>query len=81
LIDDKKGMSEKCEKLVKELKTIDKKYQDKVKTMDDRYVFSIAAYAKLWTQKAHTPQVINLCNIEYVYQINTLLKLNLHFHY
>jgi hypothetical protein len=38
LIDDKKGMSEKCEKLVKELKTIDKKYQDKVKTMDDRYV-------------------------------------------
>jgi hypothetical protein len=31
-------MSEKCEKLVKELKTIDKKYQDKVKTMDDRYV-------------------------------------------
>ena len=37
LIDDKKGMSEKCEKLVKELKTIDKKYQDKVKTMDDRH--------------------------------------------
>ena len=31
-------MSEKCEKLVKELKTIDKKYQDKIKTMDDRYV-------------------------------------------
>jgi hypothetical protein len=34
LIDDKKGMSEKCEKLVKELKTIDKKYQDKVKTIN-----------------------------------------------
>lgn len=38
LIDDKKGMSERCEKLVKELKTIDKKYQDKIKSMDNRYV-------------------------------------------
>ncbi|CAC5378679.1 AZI1 [Mytilus coruscus] len=37
LIDDKKSMSEKCEKLVKELKTIDKKYQDKIKSLDDRH--------------------------------------------
>ncbi|XP_071128289.1 centrosomal protein of 131 kDa-like [Mytilus edulis] len=37
LIDDKKSMSEKCEKLVKELKTIDKKYQDKIRSLDDRH--------------------------------------------
>ncbi|KAL3877372.1 hypothetical protein ACJMK2_035090 [Sinanodonta woodiana] len=37
LIDDKKNMSEKCENLVKELKTVDKKYQDKIKTMEDKH--------------------------------------------
>lgn len=37
LIDDKKNLSEKCEKLVNELKTIDKKYQDKIKSLEDRY--------------------------------------------
>lgn len=36
LIDDKKNLSEKCEMLVKELKTVDKKYQDKIKTMDEK---------------------------------------------
>ncbi|KAK3610710.1 hypothetical protein CHS0354_028100 [Potamilus streckersoni] len=37
LIDDKKNMSEKCENLVKELKTVDKKYQDKIKAMEDKH--------------------------------------------
>lgn len=37
LIDDKKGMSEKCEKLVIELKTVDKKYQDKIKSLEERH--------------------------------------------
>ncbi|KAK3090467.1 hypothetical protein FSP39_012118 [Pinctada imbricata] len=37
LIDDKKSLSEKCETLVKELKTVDKKYQDKIKSMEDRH--------------------------------------------
>lgn len=36
LIDDKKNLSEKCEMLVKELKTVDKKYQDKMKSMEDK---------------------------------------------
>ncbi|BFZ03464.1 hypothetical protein BsWGS_06503 [Bradybaena similaris] len=38
LIDDKKNLSEKCEKLVNELKTIDKKYQDKIKSLEDSHV-------------------------------------------
>lgn len=37
MIDDKKNLSEKCEMLVKELKTVDKKYQDKIKTMDEKW--------------------------------------------
>jgi 5-azacytidine-induced protein 1 len=36
LIDDKKNLSEKCEMLVKELKTVDKKYQDKIKAMEEK---------------------------------------------
>ena len=36
LIDDKKNLSEKCEKLVTELKTVDKKYQEKMKTLEGR---------------------------------------------
>lgn len=36
LIDDKKTLSEKCEKLVKELKDVDKKYSDRIKTMEDK---------------------------------------------
>lgn len=38
LIDDKKSLSEKCEQLVKELKTIDKKYQDKLKYVQEWFV-------------------------------------------
>ena len=36
LIDDKKGLTERCEQLVKELKTIDRKYQDKIKSMEEK---------------------------------------------
>jgi len=38
LIDDKKSLSEKCEKLVQDLKSVDKKYQDKIKTLEDKLV-------------------------------------------
>lgn len=41
LIDDKKNLSEKCEMLVKELKTVDKKYQDKIKTMDEKHAIDV----------------------------------------
>ncbi|XP_033743324.1 centrosomal protein of 131 kDa-like [Pecten maximus] len=37
LIDDKKSLSERCEQLVKELKTVDRKYQDKFRSMDDKH--------------------------------------------
>ncbi|XP_060605968.1 centrosomal protein of 131 kDa-like [Ruditapes philippinarum] len=37
LIDDKKNLSEKCENLVKELKQIDKKYQDRLKAITDKH--------------------------------------------
>lgn len=37
LIDDKKALGEKCENLLKEMKTIDKKYSDKLKATDERY--------------------------------------------
>lgn len=37
LIDDKKTLSEKCENLVKELKQVDKKYQDKLKAVTDSH--------------------------------------------
>ena len=36
LIDDKKVISEKCEKLVAELKEMDSKYKQKIKTMTER---------------------------------------------
>ena len=36
LIDDKKVLSEKCENLVKELKTVDRKYQDKLKSVTEK---------------------------------------------
>ena len=38
LIDDKKSLSEKCEKLVQDLKSVDKKYQDKIRTLEDKLV-------------------------------------------
>ena len=38
LIDDKKALSEKCEQLVTELKTVDKKYQDKMKNLVLKFV-------------------------------------------
>ena len=38
LIDDSKTLSEKCETLVKELKQVDKKYQDRIKGTTDKYV-------------------------------------------
>ena len=40
LIDDKKSLSEKCEQLVQELKNVDKKYQDKIKTLEDKSVLT-----------------------------------------
>ena len=36
LIDDKKTLSEKCEKLVGEMKTVDKRYQEKIKSISER---------------------------------------------
>ncbi|XP_005098791.1 centrosomal protein of 131 kDa [Aplysia californica] len=41
LIDDKKNLGEKCEKLVTELKTVDKKYQEKMKTIEDNHTVEI----------------------------------------
>ncbi len=38
LIDDKKSLSEKCEKLVKELKDVEKAYSDKFRQTEDKYV-------------------------------------------
>lgn len=40
LIDDKKDLSEKCEKFVKELKTIEKKYSDKIQSMQSSHEVS-----------------------------------------
>ncbi|PVD37615.1 hypothetical protein C0Q70_00211 [Pomacea canaliculata] len=41
LIDDKKVLSEKCEQLVKELKTVDRKYQDKIKSVEESHAIEI----------------------------------------
>ena len=38
LIDDKKVLSEQCEQLVKEMKAMDSKYKNKIKTMEERWV-------------------------------------------
>ena len=35
LIDDKKNLSERCEQLVKELKQVDKKYSDKIRSLTE----------------------------------------------
>lgn len=37
LIDDKKNLGEKCERLVKELKDVEKTYSDKFRTAEERY--------------------------------------------
>ena len=37
LIDDKKALSEKCERLVHELKTVDKKYSEKLRDTTEKY--------------------------------------------
>ncbi|RUS74495.1 hypothetical protein EGW08_017746 [Elysia chlorotica] len=37
LIDDKKNLSEKCEKVVTELKVVDKKYQEKMKSIEESH--------------------------------------------
>ncbi|GFO00920.1 centrosomal protein of 131 kda-like [Plakobranchus ocellatus] len=37
LIDDKKNLSEKCEKVVTELKVVDKKYQEKIKAIEESH--------------------------------------------
>ena len=44
LIDDKKGLTERCEQLVKELKMIDRKYQDKIKSMEEKWVFHFPVF-------------------------------------
>ena len=36
LIDDKKALSEKCERLVHELKTVDKKYSEKLRDTTEK---------------------------------------------
>jgi len=41
LIDDKKSLSEKCEQLVQDLKTVDKKYQEKIKMLEDKFVLTV----------------------------------------
>lgn len=41
LIDDKKTLTEKYEAVVKEMKTSERKYQDKVKAMQDRSVMRV----------------------------------------
>jgi len=41
LIDDKKSLSEKCEQLVQDLKTVDKKYQEKIKMFEDKFVLTL----------------------------------------
>ncbi|KAL4239667.1 hypothetical protein ACF0H5_000473 [Mactra antiquata] len=41
LIDDKKNLSEKCETLVKELKQVDKKYQDRLKSVTDKHTIDM----------------------------------------
>ena len=38
LIDDKKNLSERCEQLVKELKQVDKKYSDKIRSLTEGQV-------------------------------------------
>ena len=35
LIDDKKNLSERCEQLVKELKQMDRKYSDKIRSLTE----------------------------------------------
>lgn len=47
LIDDKKSLSEKCEQLVQELKTVDKKYQEKIKTLEDKSVLTLRRRAEV----------------------------------
>lgn len=37
LIDDKKNLSEKCEKVVTELKVVDKKYQEKIRAIEESH--------------------------------------------
>ncbi|GFR90984.1 centrosomal protein of 131 kDa-like [Elysia marginata] len=37
LIDDKKNLSEKCEKVITELKVVDKKYQEKIKSIEESH--------------------------------------------
>ena len=41
LIDDKKSLSDKCEKLIKELTDVEKKYSEKFRTSEDRYKFEM----------------------------------------
>ena len=41
LIDDKKSLSDKCEKLIKELTDVEKKYAEKFRTSEDRYKFEM----------------------------------------
>jgi 5-azacytidine-induced protein 1 len=41
LIDDKKTLTDKYEAVVKEMKTSERKYQDKVKAMQDRSVMIV----------------------------------------
>lgn len=41
MIDDKKVLSEKCEKLVKELKDMEKTYSDKLRTTEEKFKYEI----------------------------------------
>lgn len=41
LIDDKKVLSQRCEEVVNKLKSTDKKYGDKIKQMEERWVWDL----------------------------------------
>ena len=50
LIDDKKVLSERCEELVTKLKSTDKKYGDKIKQVEERWVFwALDPLKKSWS--------------------------------
>lgn len=42
LIDDKKILGERCEELLGKLKTVDKKFTDKIKLLEEKYVVIVS---------------------------------------
>ena len=58
LIDDKKVLSERCEEVVNKLKSTDKKYGDKIKQMEDKWV-------RFTWCKLHHRAVLTVCRNEW----------------